>query len=168
MKQFLLVLLTGFTLATVVSCKSGGPEDTVKKFFHAIQDKKFDEAKKYATKDSQSLLDMLAGFSKNVPDSAQAKAKEDQFDVTNVKVNGDNATADVVSKDPKEKKAPLTINLKKEEGKWKVAFDKSSIMKMATDAQPAGAPQHAAPSFDSTRVMTDSAFNPSVDTITTH
>jgi hypothetical protein len=157
MKQIIMFLLAGITLATAVSCKSGGPEDVVKKFFQAIQEKKFDEAKKYATKESQSLLDMLATFSKSGADSSQAKPKkEEQFDVTNVKVTGDNATADVVAKD---KKSPLTINLKKEEGKWKVAFDKSSIMKMAMDAQPGHMNMnHDAPS------VTDSAFSTGTDT----
>jgi RecG-like helicase len=163
MKQIIMFLLAGITLATVVSCKSGGPEDVAKKFFQAIQDKKFDEAKKYATKESQSLLDMLATFSKSGADSSQAKPKkEEQFDVTNVKVTGDNATAEIVAKD---KKSPLTINLKKEEGKWKVAFDKSSIMKMAMDAQPAHMDMNHDPSMgvDSTSHSGSSIDSMAVD-----
>lgn len=127
-----MTLVAGFVLLAMVSCKSGGdPKETVQHFFTALKDKKFDEAKKYATKESQSLLDMISSLAQKMPDSTSAdKAKEEKFDVTNVKINGDAATADVV---PNDKSAALTVNLKKEEGQWKVAFDKSSLMKMSLD-----------------------------------
>ncbi len=127
-----MALITGLVLLAAVSCKSGGgdPKETVEHFFTALKDKKFDEAKKYATKESQSLLDMIGSLSQKIPDSTSNKAKEEKFDVTNVKINGDAATADVV---PTDKSAGLTVNLKKEDGQWKVAFDKSSLMKMSMD-----------------------------------
>lgn len=156
MKQLFLFLLAGITLAGAVGCKSNGPEATVKKFFKALEDKNFTEAKKYATKESESLLNMLASFPQP-SDSAKAKTeKSEDINVTNVKVNGDNATAEVVAKD---KKSPVTVNLKKEGGEWKVAFDKSAVMKMAMDAMPQnGAMPHMG---DST--MTDSSVGFGVD-----
>ncbi|RXK86673.1 Rv0361 family membrane protein [Filimonas effusa] len=143
MKQLFLLFLAGFVLAGMVGCKSNGPENTIKKFFHALENKDFAEAKKYATKDSETLLNMLASFPQPADSAKAKKEKNEEINVANVKINGDNATAEVISKD---KKAPVTISLKKEEGQWKVAFDKSSVMKMAMDAMPQnGAMPHAAP-----------------------
>jgi hypothetical protein len=65
----------------------------------------------------------------------KSNKSNDDFDKSNMefgeaKIDGDKATVAVKNK---KKDESINFTLKKEEGKWKVAFDKSSIMQMATD-----------------------------------
>jgi hypothetical protein len=130
------ILTAAFLVMTVAlfSCKSGGdkPEAVLSNFFDALSKKDIEKARTYATADSKSMLDMMDMAMK----MDNKENTESEFDKANLEfgeaiIDGDKATVEV-----KNKKAGESMKyiLKKEEGKWKVAFDKSSLMESATDA----------------------------------
>lgn len=130
MKKVLLAAFAG-VLIMFSSCKSGGgdPKSVLAEFFTLLSKKDLAGARKLATADSKTMLDMMEMGMKT--DSKEL----DKYDATKMeygeaKIEGDKATVPV-----KEKESGETINyvLKKEGGSWKVAFDKATIMGMATE-----------------------------------
>lgn len=135
MKKIIFFASFIFPLLFLASCGNGNnPKDVAVKFFTAINERKFNDAAQYATADSKEFLQMIEKMSKEVPDTT-IKAQKDHFVVDNVKITGETATADIRTKtEPK----PISVSFKKENGQWKVAFDKNAVMKMAgngTDTQ---------------------------------
>jgi Domain of unknown function (DUF4878) len=115
----------------VAGCKSGSSEDpkqVLTSFFKAVSSKNMDAAKKYVTKDSEGMLGMLQMGMNNVPDSAGIMFNEQNLDMGNAVITGDKATIPVKEKRSGEE---TEFVLKKENGSWKVAFDKSTLMEMA-------------------------------------
>ncbi|WP_158559242.1 nuclear transport factor 2 family protein [Deminuibacter soli] len=129
MKRLLPLLLVLFSC----SAKHAGPKEVTARFFEALAKEQFAEARQYATAESASLLNLMSEAAKQKKDSAAHPPKNDPFEVTNVVITGETATAQVV---PSDKTATLTVHLKKENGDWKVAFDKNSILPMIMDAAP--------------------------------
>lgn len=128
MKKLVFLTLSAFMALTTISCKdSSSPKETAEKFFTALQSEKFDEAKKYATKESQSIIDMVSSLAKAPGADKKEKKAPGKVETSNEKIEGETATVDVKEEG---KAKTTTLNLKKEDGQWKVAFDKSSIMKM--------------------------------------
>ncbi len=132
MKKILLAILA-FSTLTFIGCNSAGgdPKATLSQFFEALSKKDMEGARKLATKDSKSMIDMME-MGMNM---AKDKKDTEKFDKANMefgeaKIDGDKATVSV-----KEKTSGETLNyiLKKEDGAWKVAFDKASVMSMGMD-----------------------------------
>lgn len=129
MKKLIFSALAMLTLL-VMSCNSGGdPKGVLMNFFDALSKKDITSAKKYATKDSESMLGLMEMGMKN------STEKKDEFDKSKMefgdtKIDGDKATVPV-----KDKTSGETTNfiLKKEKGEWKVAFDKATMMQMGQD-----------------------------------
>jgi hypothetical protein len=130
MKKMMLASLVVFTVLFLGSCKSAGsdPKATLIAFFDALEKKDIEGARKLATAESKSMIDMMEMGMKMAKDSKDA----DKFDKTKMefgeaKIEGDKASVPV-----KEKSTGETTNftLKKEGGSWKVAFDKNSMMEM--------------------------------------
>jgi uncharacterized lipoprotein NlpE involved in copper resistance len=129
MKKIIFSALTLITLS-LVGCNGGGdPKSVLSSFFEALGKKDFTAAKKYATKDSESMLGMIESMSKG-SDKSETKYDKNNMEFGDTKIEGDKATVPV-----KDKKSGETTNyiLKKENGKWKVAFDKATMMQMSTD-----------------------------------
>ncbi|MBC8046362.1 MAG: DUF4878 domain-containing protein [Fimbriimonadaceae bacterium] len=123
MKKVIIPVLAIFAVLFIASCASSGtPEATVKSFLSAVNDKKWDEAKKYATPESESLLEMIKGFSENAPDSTATM----KFDVVKDKTKIEGETAEVTVKDDNEME--MAYKLKKIDGKWKVDFTMEALM----------------------------------------
>ncbi len=150
----LFFIAAAFSLVAAVGCNKGGgsPKEVAEKFYKAVNNKDFNEAKNYATKESASMLDMMSTFAKTLP------AKSKDIEVLNEKVEGETATVDVKDK---ETGKVQTAKLKKEDGKWKVAFDKSSMGSdhSSTPAEP------TAPQMDSTSTSTENNMNQPVDSM---
>ena len=131
MKKIILFSATMFTLS-IIGCTSGNdPKDVLMNFVDALAKKDFNGAKKYATKESETMLGMMESMLKMSPDSAKDKKYDkDNLEYGDTKIDGDKATVAV-----KEKKSGETTNyiLKKEGGSWKVAFDKATMTQMGTD-----------------------------------
>lgn len=132
MKKILTSVLLLAT-AGLFSCNSGGgnPKAVLTDFFDALSKKDIAKARTFATKESKDMLDMMEMAMK----MDNKETKDDEFDKANMemgepKIEGDKATVAV-----KEKKSGETVNyiLKKEEGKWKVAFDKATMMSMGAE-----------------------------------
>jgi hypothetical protein len=133
MKKILLAVAV-FSTAFLFSCNSGGgdPKAVLSSFFEALSKKDIAAARKLATEDSKSMLDMMEMGMKM---SKEDNKETEKYDKANMefgepKIEGDKATIAV-----KEKKSGETMNysLKKVGGEWKVAFDKNSVMGMGMD-----------------------------------
>lgn len=135
MKKLFLATAIICTACLMTSCNSAGgdPKATLISFFEALGKKDIAGARKLATADSKSMLDMMEMGMKSA--SAKDNSEMDKFDKTKMefgeaKIEGDKATVPV-----KEKTSGESTNfiLKKESGSWKVAFDKGSMMQMGMD-----------------------------------
>lgn len=132
MKKNLLAIVLLSSLS-FIGCNSGGgdPKAVLTQFMEALSKKDIAGARKLATKDSKSMIDMME-MGMNM---GKDKKEADKFDKANMefgdaKIEGDKATIAV-----KEKTTGETLNyiLKKEDGAWKVAFDKASMMSMGME-----------------------------------
>ena len=132
MKKIILAVAV-ISTAFLFSCKSGGsdPNAVLTSFFEALSQKDIAAARKLATEDSKSMLDMVEMGMKMSNDTKETeKYDKDKVEFGDEKIDGDKATVPV-----KEKKSGKTLNfsLIKEIGKWKVAMDKSSVMSMGME-----------------------------------
>ena len=132
MKKILLafVLLTSISF---IGCDSGkgDPKAVLLQFFDALSKKDMEAARKLATKDSKSMIDMMEmGMNMSKDKNDTEKFDKASMEFGEVKIEGDKATIPV-----KEKKSGESLNyiLKKEDGTWKVAFDKASMMNMGME-----------------------------------
>jgi hypothetical protein len=135
MKKLLMAAAVVGTVVFFSSCNSAGsndPKAVLISFFDALAKKDISAARKYATADSKSMLDMMemamkAGSDKDSKDEKYDKSKMEFGDP---KIDGDKATIEVKEKGSGE---ATNFTLKKESGGWKVAFDKASMMNMGMD-----------------------------------
>lgn len=129
----LLFAAAALALISITSCKSsdGDPKSVLISFFEAISKKDMAKAKTLATKESESMIGMIEmgmNMAKDKADMPKFNAADMEFG--EAKIEGDKATIPV-----KEKKSGESMNytLKKEGGKWKVAFDKNTMMDMGKE-----------------------------------
>jgi hypothetical protein len=127
MKRLLfLVLPSLFLVVTLPGCKQRpGPKEVSLKFLTAIQKANYAEAKQYATNDSKAMLDALSSFQKMLPKSSQEKIRNEKFDIRGVRVVDSFA---LVTYSSDMDTTGKLLKLKKEHGKWKVAFTKETIL----------------------------------------
>ena len=122
-----------------VSCKSnsgGNPNEVLSQFFDAMAKQDTVKIKALTTKESESMLGMInMGMS-----MADSKKDLEKYDKTKMEfgtavIDGDNAKVPV-----KDKASGETVNfpMKKQDGQWKVAFDKSSVMQMGMEKMKEG------------------------------
>ncbi len=131
MKKVLLAAFAGMVIL-FTGCKggaSGDPKAVLAEFFTLLSKKDIAGARKLATADSKQMLDLIEMGMKTNP-SETDKYGAAKMEYGEAKIEGDKATVAV-----KEKESGETLNytLKKENGSWKVAFDKSSIMTMGME-----------------------------------
>jgi len=129
----LVFALAAFSLVAIAGCNSAkdDPASVLTQFFTALSKKDIKTARTLATKDSESMLSMMEmgmNMDKGKDDSPKFSPADMEFG--EVKIDGDKAIIPV-----KEKKTGESMNytLKKEDGKWKVAFDKSTMMDMGNE-----------------------------------
>jgi Domain of unknown function (DUF4878) len=124
------------TVAFFSSCSPAGgdPKAVLNNFFEALSKKDIAGARKLATEDSKSMLDMMEMAMKMSKDSSGnnefEKYGKDKVELGEAKIEGDKATVAVKDKSSGES---TNFSLKKEKNDWKVAFDKSSVMQMGMD-----------------------------------
>jgi biotin-(acetyl-CoA carboxylase) ligase len=133
MKSFIIKsaisLLLGFV---IISCGVGNanqPKAVAKNFFNALQATNFEEAQKFATKDSKMILQLAQiamNFSGKNKDTILQEISKHNFEYGEPVINGDEATIGVTI----DKKEKINFTLKKEEGMWKMALDLNTLMKM--------------------------------------
>lgn len=130
MKKVVMAAFTGLFIL-MMSCKSGGgdPKIVLTDFFTALSKNDMVKARSLSTSDSKSLLDMMEMAMKTDANETE-KFNPATMQFGEAKIEGDKATVPV-----KETTSGETMNytLKKEEGSWKVAFDKNSLMTMGME-----------------------------------
>lgn len=134
MKNLFLLGITAL-LITVSGCHSGtggNPKEVLTQFFNALSKKDVDQAKKYATKDGDGMLDMIGSGMKMSGDMQNDHTDKmfemmENVEMSDPVINGDDATITV-----KDKKSGESTDflLKKEGGDWKVAFDMATLTEM--------------------------------------
>ena len=132
MKKILLAIVLLSTVS-FFGCKSGGgdPKAVLGQFFTALSKDDMEGARKLATKDSKQMIDFMEMGMKMGKDKKESdKFKPDNMEIGEAKIDGDKAVVPVKEKTTGE---TLNYNLKKEDGGWKVAFDKASVMSMGKD-----------------------------------
>jgi hypothetical protein len=132
MKQSIILGVIILALG-IIGCKNKGndPKGVLKSFIDALGNKDINAAKKYATKDSEAMLGMIQMGMSMAPDSTKDKTYDgSNMDFGEATINGDKATVPV-----KDKKSGEIVNytLKKENGDWKVAFDKATMTEMGKE-----------------------------------
>jgi len=135
MKKILLAAVVFCTAAFLTGCNStdsSNPKSVLISFFDALQKKDISGARKLATAESKSKLDMMEMGMKMGGDKKEDDGKYDKskMEFGDAKIEGDKATVAVKEKTSGES---TNFTLKKEGGGWKVAFDKSSMMNMGMD-----------------------------------
>ena len=132
MKKIFITVALVSSVFLMAGCGSAGdPKATLSAFFDAMSKKDMAAARKLSTADSKSMLDMMEkGLQMSTDNTETEKYDKSKMEIGEPTIDGDKATIAV-----KEKGSDETVNftLKKESGAWKVAFDKASIMEMATD-----------------------------------
>lgn len=133
MKKIILAVLSVSCILCLSNCNSGtsgDPKIVLSQFIEALGKKDIVTARKLATEESKSMLDLLemgmkAGESKDLE-----KYDKNKMVFGEAIIDGDKATVPV-----KETTTGETVNytLKKEKGGWKVAFDKGSLMNIGMD-----------------------------------
>ncbi|HEU5365283.1 MAG TPA: DUF4878 domain-containing protein [Hanamia sp.] len=132
MKKIIVIIIAAFVVI-LPSCQSGSganPKEVLNHFFEAVSKRDMNEAKKYATKDSEGMLSMMQMGMQNMNNDHADKMMEmiNNMQMGDATITGDQATVPV-----KDKKSGETTDfiLKKESGDWKVAFDMATLMDMA-------------------------------------
>ena len=134
MKKIMVLAIAIFAIA-VSGCQSsdsGNPKEVLTSFFNALSKKDVATAKKFATKDSEGMLSMMEMGMKMSANTQNGHEDEMMEMIQNTEmgepaINGDKATVNVKNKKSGEN---FDFVLKKEEGKWKVAFDMTTLMEM--------------------------------------
>jgi hypothetical protein len=137
MKRTILCALA-VLLLVFSGCQSsdkGDPKKVLHNFLMALSQRDFSKAKTYATEDSDGMISMMEmGMQKmgnNIDEGHAGKMMElvNNMKMSPAKIEGDKATVQVTDSKSNESTDFL---LKKEKGNWKVAFDMSTLMNMAT------------------------------------
>lgn len=150
MKRILLFIPFSFLL--IAGCNNaatdhggGSPAEVLKLFLKALSEKNVQEAKKYATTSSESMIDMMQMSINNT----EAPEIEEQFDPAQMDFADPVVADDVARVAVTDKRSGETMDFKlqKENGAWRVAFDMGSVMEMARDKMKEKG--HEVPNLDS-------------------
>ena len=128
MKKVLLalIILSGLALGGCKSASGDDPKAVLSDFLEALSKKDIAKARTYATADSKQMLDLMEMGMKMSPDTTtDPKFDKSKLELGEPKIEGDKATIAVKEKASGE---DSNFTLKKEDGKWKVAFDKASMV----------------------------------------
>ena len=134
MKKFIIFtfIVSAFFFSGCNNQSGGNPKEVLSQFFKALSKKDVDQAKKYATKDSDGMLNMMEMGIKMSGDMQNDHADKmfemmQNVEMSDPVINGNDATITV-----KDKKSGESTDflLKKEDGNWKVAFDMSTLTEM--------------------------------------
>jgi hypothetical protein len=125
------ILSASFIIKSCTNGPGGNPKATLVAFFEALGKKDIEGARKLATADSKSMIDMMEMGMKMSKDTKETdKFDKNKMEFGNATIDGDKATVPVKEKTSGEM---TNFTLKKEGGAWKVAFDKASMMQMGMD-----------------------------------
>lgn len=122
MKKLIIPVFVAFLLFSCGGGGDAGPAGVAENFSKAMYDQDIEEAKKYASKESAQMLDMIGGMMAMMPDSAKAEQPPFFFKVNRDSVAGDMAW---VWPETEDGEVGEPMELKKEDGEWKIVFSKN-------------------------------------------
>ncbi|MEO6403845.1 MAG: hypothetical protein ABIY51_13925 [Ferruginibacter sp.] len=133
MKKIFIAAIAFSSILSFSNCNnstSGDPKVVLGQFIEALGKKDIATARKLATEESKSMLDLMEMGMKAGEAKEMDKYDKSKMVFGNAVIDGDKATVPV-----KETTSGETVNysLKKENGNWKVAFDKGSLMNIGMD-----------------------------------
>ena len=145
MTNFFRIMTLALTTTLLLgSCKKrASPEEVALAFMHAIQDSNYDQARDYATKESQQVIQIYAIFDGRRSGQEREKIKNARIEVVNIEENGDKAAVTILNSSAHQKEV---LQMVKENGQWKISLTFDSII-------PNYAPQNGAAAFDSSAVL---------------
>lgn len=128
------------------SCKKRAtPQEVALAFMHAIQDSNFDQARDYATKESQQVIQIYSIFDSRRSDAERDKIKKAKIEVVGIEEDGDKASVTILNSSAHQKEI---LQLVKESGQWKISLTFESIIPNYIP------PANPGTGFDSTTVLT--------------
>ncbi|NSL87504.1 DUF4878 domain-containing protein [Chitinophaga solisilvae] len=123
-RRILTLAVMGVLLLS--SCKKRAtPQEVALAFMHAIQDSNFDQARDYATKESQQVIQIYSIFDGRRSDAEREKIKNARIEVVGIEENGDKASVTVLNSSAHQKEILLLV---KERGQWKISLTFESII----------------------------------------
>ena len=128
-----MILSVAITLTMLSGCKNeaGDPKGVLTSFIDALGKGDIETAKKYATKESEVMLSMMEMAMTMAPDSSNdILFNKENMELSDATITGDKATVPVKDKT---KGGTTVFTLKKEDGNWKVAFDKATLTQMGQE-----------------------------------
>jgi hypothetical protein len=115
-----LILLTGFLTG---ACKSSNsPGKAAEKFLNAFNERKYDEARKYATPETIKLVDLMENLSKM--SEAEDSVHHPKIEVVDERIEGDTAFVTFRESGSEETEE---LKLIKTDGKWLVHLTKTDL-----------------------------------------
>lgn len=134
----LFIFFSGFTFLILTACNTSqtpkeDPKIVLTHFLTALSQKDMVKVKKYVTKDSEGMVNMMQMSFKNM-ESSEASNQFDpsQMEIGEAMINGDGNEAQVpVSQKNSDEK--MNFILQKENGAWKVAFNFETLRRMAKE-----------------------------------
>ena len=127
-KTFFLLAFVSFGFLTSCSNDSN-PEAVAEKFLNHINKGEFGEAKKYCDKKTADLIGMMESMTAGK--EAELKGKDIKAEIVSSEVKDDKASVKykTVGKDAPAEAKEQSLELIKEDGKWKVTIDKENANK---------------------------------------
>lgn len=121
-----IITLAFATTLTISGCKKHAtPDEVALAFMHAIQHSNFEQARDYATKESQQVIQLYSFFDARRNDSVREKIKNAKIEVINSEENGDKAFVTIHNSSANQQEV---LQLVKESGQWKISLTLESII----------------------------------------
>lgn len=119
----ILLFLFGLSLVTVSCKQESSPEETAQKFLNAFNERKYDEARKYATPETGKLIDVMEKLTENL-ESQEEPTSPPAIEVLSHTLDGDKATVTFRESETGEEQE---LAMKMVDGKWLVHLTKEDI-----------------------------------------
>jgi len=121
-KAIALILALACVSLALSSCGSSGPKTAAESFFKSFAKLDFEGARAFCTEEGKASLSLLEAVASGMTEEDKAEfTKKYDVKITKVDVKGDTAVAYYTAPDAE---GEQTIDLVKEDGKWKVEFKK--------------------------------------------
>lgn len=131
MTKHLLTSITLLCMIFLASCSSSGPEQVARKFIDSVNAGDFEEAKKYATTDTKSMLSMMESFGIKDQLADATDNEKENLEIISTTVSGDTAISKITSGEDGDDE--MDIHLIKKDGEWLVDMTKESMDKEGMD-----------------------------------
>lgn len=119
----LLILLCSLSMLTVSCKKEPSPEEVARKFLNAFNERKYDEARKFATPETGKLIDVMEKLTEDLR-TQEEHASPPSIEVLGHIIDGDKATVTFRESETGEEQE---LSMKMVDGKWFVHITKEDI-----------------------------------------